>query len=324
MTEGLSKGEINYFTPRRIDSNCDLIISDQESRSCLRYDLDYFSDVFNQEEIDKDNVLVESIELSFKKNIERKSTDEAEKIFHSKKRSEALEVIVANQIELNDWLGENALFYRTTKFDDYTHGTDAVAEFDIGEEPERLALAIDSTSRTDLSHVEEKIDRNISKILNNKLEIKYFESQVKKFKGSIKNVIPVVIGLEGGNTNGLINQFAQLIKLKQKFNSTNPAVSINEKTTAKQAYNRYKKEMVKHPAQMVFLYEIKAQLDMYKKILTRENNQDISVKVSDVERIEEIISDVIRSKGQIEKSPEMVDLRNDAVLNLIEYVSKKR
>lgn len=324
MAEGISKGEINYFTPRRINENCDLIVSDQESRSCLRYDLDYFSDVFSQDEIDRDTALVESIELSFKNKIERKPVGEAEKIFYSKKRSETLEIIVANQIELNDWLGENALFYRTTTFDDYTHGTDAVAEFDIGEEPERLALAIDSTSRTDLSHIEEKIDRNISKILNNKLEIKYFESQVKKFKGSITNVIPVIIGLEGGNTNGLINQFAQLIKLKQKFNSTNPAISVNEKTAAKQAYNRSKKEMIRHPVQMVFLYEIKAQLDMYKKILTRENNPDISVKVSDVDRIEEIISDVIRSKSQIEKSPEMVGLKNDAVLNLIEYVSKKR
>lgn len=324
MAEEVSKHEINYFTPRRVDNNCDLIISDQKSHSCLRYDLNYFSDVFSQEEIEKDNALVESIELSFKKNIEHKPTDEAEKIFHSKKRSEALEIIVANQIELNDWLGENALFYRTTKLDDYTHGTDAVAEFDIGEEPERLALAIDSTSRTDLAHIEEKIDRNISKILNNKLEIKYFESQVKKFKGSIKNVIPVVIGLEGSNTNELINQFAQLIRLKEKFNSTNPAISINEKTTARQIYNRSKKEMVKHPVQMVFLYEIKAQLDMYKTILIRENNPSISVKVSDVDRIEEIISDVIESKNQIEKSPEMVDLKNDAVLNLIEYVSRKR
>lgn len=218
----------------------------------------------------------------------------------------------------------NALFYRTTEFDDKVNGSDAVVEFDIGEEPERLALSIDSTSRTDLFHIEEKIDRNISKILNNKLEIKYFESQVKPFKGSIKNIVPVVVGLEGGNTNELINQFAQLIKLESIFNSSNTIATANEKTGAKQTYNRLRKEIVKHPAQIVFLQQIRCQLSMYKNILLRENNGGINVKTDDIDRMRMIIDGILQDKTSINESPEMANLKNDAVLNLIEYVSQKR
>lgn len=109
MTEGISKGEINYFTPRRVDENCDLIIADFQKTN-YRYDLSYFSDVFDPREISSDEALINSINRSFEKKLSHKPQDEVEKIFHAKKRSEALEIIIASQIELNDWFGEMLFF----------------------------------------------------------------------------------------------------------------------------------------------------------------------------------------------------------------------
>jgi len=316
MLENIHNNEFSS-TPHEISKNCDLIIN---KKSPLRYTLDHFSDVFNNEEIKKDKSHIESIKLSFENK--NKNQENVEKVIHAKKRSEALEIIIADQIELSDWFGEDSLFFRTTEYDDFINNTDAVVEFNIGEEPKRIALAIDSTSRTDLPHVQEKINRNISKILNNNLEIKYFESQIDKFKGSIKGVIPVVIGLEAGNTNDLIDKFAQLIRLKQTLDD--PLIHVNEKMQTRQSSTKCKKEIEKHPAQLIFLREIKSQLEMYKKIIALENNENISIKESDIQSLDQIITDIIDDKKQINQSSQMLPLENDAVYNLISYVSNKK
>ena len=313
--------EVNYFTPKRVSENCDLIIH-QEALTGLRYTLDHFSDVFDPEEIAADNMDLVSAKDRFKKKSQRESPETINNMDFAKKRSEALEIIIADQIELSDWFGGNSLFFRTTEYDDLFNGTDAVVEFDIGEKPERLALAIDSTSSTDMFLIEEKVDRNVAKLLNNNLEIKYFESQIDGYKGSIKNTVPVVIGLEAGNTTDLINIFASIIKFKQKVDD--PSVENNERMNAKQNYSRIKKEVTRHPAQMVFLREIKLQLEMYQRILAREKNPNIAVKESDITRLRKIISDVLGEKKQVDQSPEMLVLKEDAVYNMISYVSGKK
>lgn len=306
-------------TPQEVSKNCDLIIN---AKAPLRYNLNYFSDVFSADEIKKDKSHIESKKLNFKNQEANQDIKSAEKMVHSKKRSEALEIIIADQIELSDWFGGNSLFFRTTEYDDIINGTDAVVEFNIEDQPKRIALAIDSTSRTDLPHVQEKINRNISKILNNNLEIKYFESQIDGFKGLITGIIPVVIGLEAENTNELIDKFAQLIKLKQT--EKNPSTSENEKMQARQSSTRCKKEIEKHPAQLIFLREIKLQLEMYRKIIASENNENIFVKESDIQDITQIITDTLNEKKQIKESSQMLTLKNDAVYNLISYVSKQK
>ena len=46
------------------------------------------------------------------------------------KRSEALEIIIINEGEINNWFGENAYLVRTTKFDDFINGFDGILEID--------------------------------------------------------------------------------------------------------------------------------------------------------------------------------------------------
>jgi len=311
--------DIDRFSPAKVVSeNCDLIIN---NKSTPRPNLDDFSDTFPQSEIHRDQKTVIEIKKMFEDKYRHKSPEELEKLFHSKKRSEALEVIIADQIELNDWFGGNSLFSRTTDYDDYINHTDAVVEFDIGDHPDKLALAIDSTSHTDLVFIEDKINRNVSKILNNSLQIKYFKSQIDGYQGPIKDVIPVVIGLEAGNTNDLIDNFAALIKVQKKIND--PTISSDSKTTARAVLASLRERIVSNPAQIIFLREIQVQLEMYQKIIKKENNPDIFVKPSDITPLQNIISDILEQKKPIEQSTDTLLLKKDAVYNMINYVCKK-
>ena len=234
-------------------------------------------------------------------------------MFAGKKRSESLEIIIGDQIELNNWFGPDALFNRTTEYDDFFNGVDAVAEFKNKEKPQRLALAIDATMKADLTGVKKKIDRNISKLLNNNLEVKYFESKIDDYKGKLKNVIPVVLGVEGEDADELVHKFAELIHLKKKlYKNDSDEKLISEK----------KNQLAQHPVQIIFLKEIKLQLDMYHHILEKENNKSIFVDTQQITDMTSLIDGILKDKHDIEQQPEMKLLEHDAMYNLIQYISK--
>ena len=226
---------------------------------------------------------------------------EIEKVKEGKRRGEALEVIVGDQVELNDWFGPNALLTRTSEYDDVMNGIDAVAEFDFGEErkPERLALGVDASMRADVAMIERKITRNIEKVTGQRepAEVRYFESQIldaaghPSVKGRLEAVVPVVIGLDGEDCDRLMCLFVQLLRLrsnKEKTESINAL--IKEKTL----------EMQKHPVQMVFLLEIKTQLEMYLGLFKEKvMDGDHLAYQSKVKRLLAITNEIIDSKTEI-------------------------
>ncbi len=316
------------LSPReKVSADCDLIIA-ANSRDNPRFTLAYFSDVFSQSDIDVDTQAV----IGIKNHFARKdgSLPEAAKtnLEHARKRSEALEIIVADQIELSDWFGSNSLFFRTTEYDDYFNGVDAVVEFNLGSQtsPERIALSIDTTSRTDTDTIGQKIDRNISKIFSNKLEVKYFESPdldaTNRYKGTIKDVVPVVIGLEAQNVNQLITNFARLIKLNEQ--KKDPSLDSNIRARAAQEHSKLRRQLEQDPSQIVFLEEVCRQLDLYHKLITRENNPTINVKPSSLLKLSIIIEDILNQKEDIKRSPRMRLLNHDTVYNFIGYHCQKR
>lgn len=322
MSEGINHNFIDRIeSPEdRTTKNCDFIISQADQKSI--YNLDAFSDIFPKEEIQKDKIFVSNIESKWRAKTLLIDQKYRENLFCSKKRSEALEIIISDQIELNNWFGQDAFFYKTTRYDDIVNGTDAVVEFTTEDKPERLALAIDSTSNTSQQKIKEKIDRNIAKVLNNSLEVKYFNSQVNEDKGVLKGVIPVVIGLEAKNTNNLIDNFAQIIRLKQTSESS--SITETHKASSKKEYLILRDKMVSNPTQIIFLEEIRMQLNMYQSILNSENNPNVFVQQTDVSKLIKIIEDILTNKEDIIKNPETKVLRNDTVYNLIGYESKKK
>jgi len=329
MTFESQNSNNNEFYPNnKIIEYCNTII-DYSQKKYPRYDLSHFAGYFTDDEIEQDNNRIEHIKNNFLKKNSSLGLENQKIIDYSKMKGEALEVIIADQIENSDWFGDESLFFRTTEYDDFINGVDAVVEFNIEESnhPERISLSIDSTSCTGSEIIKNKIDRNISKILNNKLEVKYYESPVldadQAYTGSLKDIVPVVIGLESSNTSHLVASFSRFIQLESLVNDTK--LSNNLRVTYRKEFNSLRREIEKDPCQLVFLKEIKYQLEMYSRILTKENNPNINVKVSDVNKITKIINNILEEKNEIEKSFEVSILRkNDAVYNLIGYHCNSR
>lgn len=314
------------LVPREdISRRCDIIINHAQ-HSYPRFDLEYFRNrsVYPNATIDQDIILFENIKKNFAKKDNSYSKSDQERIAHSKKRSEALEIIIADQIETSDWFGDTALFFRSTEFDDYVNGVDAVVEFDEPDGDHQLALSIDSTSKTTLQSLVPKIDRNISKILTNRCSVKYYESPRldNPYIGPLVDIVPVVVGLESTHTSDLIISFTRLIDLERS--SKDPNTSSNLRTILRNEFNQLRRKIEKDPTQIVFLEEIKSQLEMYHTIISRENNPQINISTKKIDGIIDIITNVLVSKDSIMANLEATIPQGDAVFDLIKYSSQKR
>lgn len=111
----------------------------------------------------------------------------------SKQTADVFEYIVYHQIELSNWLGQNAETVRTSEYDDIINGIDLIVEFSDEYSSKHLALAIDVTFGT--QSIAKKFQRMKDEILRDNLaEIKYFKSH--NFKGTLKQLPRIVIGVE--------------------------------------------------------------------------------------------------------------------------------
>lgn len=253
------------------------------------------SEKYFDEDIDNDEIIVESLKEKFSNDTLKVSSEVSEIIKRSDKRAEALEIIINEQSEMAEWLGPDVFTIRTTEYDDFVNGVDMVLEFITDEKDvERIALAIDA-SCADFGIIGKKIDRNINKIIGKdrkKPKVKYFQSEADpSVKETIEGVIPVVIGIEGRNVDSLVEDF-----------------SSNEKT----------KKMGRHPAQKVFLEEIRMQLEAYLNILDRNDNKyKPNIEGDKIKTILEIIEGIIDQKKDID----MGYLKNDRVLSSIKMKS---
>ena len=113
------------------------------------------------------------------------SPDELER----KRLSDATEHLVQNQIEINNWFGEDVLMIPSSEYDDIFKGFDAFVEF---QDISHLGLALDFTSS---KKPEEKFNRIRSEIdKGNPPTAKYFES--KHIVGRLKSVVRCVIEVD--------------------------------------------------------------------------------------------------------------------------------
>ncbi len=315
--------EVKSSLKEDVSKCCEIIIGYSKEKY-IRYDLSYFSDIYSPEVIEHDTRYVEQLKKRFERDDSNRGSEYSFLIKRDHERGEALEIIIANQIESSDWFGSNSLFFRTTEFDDIANGVDAVVEFNFEDDnhPERLSLLIDSTSNTNPTKISQKIDRNVGKLLTNKLQVKYYESPNldpdSAYKGMLRDVIPVIIGLEAVNTNQLIISFSRLISLEKLVNDT--SLPNNERANYQKEFTQTRRKIEKDPSQLIFLKEIICQLDMYSRILTRENNPNINVKNSTVEKLKKIIEDIVEEKKDISNLYQTKDLVwSDTVHNLISY-----
>ncbi len=226
-----------------------------------------------------------------KKGIEKSNSGlgETEKriMEENKKRGRCFEIVLGDRIHQGEWLGKDVKTSRTSEYDDVINGVDMVIEFDK-ERPERMAIAVDASTSSNVKVIEEKIRRNIEKIRKKKdmQEVKYFNSQIKDangeyYQGSLKNLIPVVVGADKNNVDNLFDTFAELKSLEE-----------DKGGFVEEWKNDLIKKLNKDPLQGVFLKEIKIQLETYKSIIGEENKEFID----QCESLLKIINEVIEEK----------------------------
>lgn len=282
--------------------NVDLVLATETQKRPHEADfVDESKSGFSQLDVKRDIETTEKMEERFKKDWDHLPENDIQRIKEGKKRSEALEVIIIDKGEEMNWFGERAHLSRTSRFDDIFNGIDGVLEFDIQESnPYGIALEIDASMKPDQETMKKKITRNTDKVLGKgkAIEVKYFQSKISGEKKKLTFVIPVVTGVEGDNANKLIELFADIERLKKPGKDEELQKKIDE------AKN--------NPAQLIFLKEIKMQLEMYSKLLGKEGGMKQLYR-KEVDKLVDIIKNIIDSKNNIDSKT----LESDGVYNLV-------
>ncbi len=139
-----------------------------------------FIDLYGEENVARDIQKIESLKAKFEH-------DEIKRV------AEVFEAMVYQHTELSDWLGPNAETIRPSEYDDIVNGIDLIVEFNNEDFTKHLALGVDVTFGSQT--IGKKMERIKAEITSDELAtVKYFESH--GFKGSLKQVPRVVIGLE--------------------------------------------------------------------------------------------------------------------------------
>ncbi|MFA5886576.1 MAG: hypothetical protein WC863_02215 [Patescibacteria group bacterium] len=284
-----------------------------------------FKDIFDEKTITDDSNFVNRLQDKFDSQLRHLDSKSIEKIRDGEKRSEVLEIIIAVDGERYEWAGDKARLSRTSRFDDLANGVDIILEFIPGEEnnnkntADRLALGVDASSNGDTYALRENLERNIQKLSgqkNQKLpEVKYFQSAIDKSnRGQLKNVIPVVIGLDATHVNELMKICASLRNLTN-IKSRESLKNLGADTETLQT--ELEEKLKNHPAQVVIYRQMVAQLTYYLKILKYTNNP-----VTDDYKLK--INSILERLYRIKESKKNIPINNyadDEVLAAIEEVT---
>jgi len=235
--------ESEDFILNRIDKNPEVEPILDYAKKMERPDPRDFTDVYSSEEIDKDLRHLSKLEVKM---------DKGELVEKNKKRGEAFEIVLADQV---DWMGSEALSTLSSRYDDVVNGVDVVVEF----EEEKLAFAVDASINCDPAKIKEKVEKSLGKVMQGGCKVKYFQSQKDNYKGSLEGLIPVVVGLEKENADELLRTFSRLKRLEKE-----------KKEDMKSTRNELREKLYETPLQGVFLRQIKVQLQMY--IAATEND----------------------------------------------------
>jgi len=178
------------------------------------------------------------------------------------------EAIIHEQAELSDWLGQDVITKKASRYDDYNNGIDTIAEF--AHPKGNLVLAIDVTTANPTKKLE-GIKNDIDK--GTLSHIKYFESSDEKFKGHFRGIAPKVI--VGAEHRAVLRLASMWLK--------------NEK-----------KELGAHYMQLQILDEIVAQLDVFMRYADKIGQKNLG---NIYEKQRDLIVAIRESKNLLYQQP---------------------
>ncbi|HEY4474512.1 MAG TPA: hypothetical protein VJC06_01145 [Candidatus Paceibacterota bacterium] len=209
------------------------------------------------------------------------------------KKAKLLEAILAEQIELSDWFGSDALTIIPAEYDDLYNGVDLAVEFEKDTKPTYTALGIDITSSA--GSITKKLAIIKAYILRGDLgRIKYFKSERDNLPPrQIQGIPQLVIG----TNKDLIKQLSELwlavnrerIYKEQSYTG----LSVEAVQSQKEKMRRAKEELATHRVQVLLLKEIQIQLETFAKFSRKKDIPDVAEKF---EFLLHLISSIIAEK----------------------------
>ena len=223
------------------DENIDLSNAAEKARRVLakeRIPMAIFRGVYSEEEIGRDLMYVKKKEAEFRD--EYKKLEPGERRIHD--IAKIFEAIFHQHSELSNWLGDDAVTFKASRYDDIKNGVDEIVKFGIEEDEDAsyLALMVDVTVGS--RGLEKKLSRIKKEIETGKLaNIKYFYDDTKKEKKALNNIPRLVIGVEPKQVKELMMMWLEddangLAKHKVQF------TILQEMYVQAQAYKDYAKK----------------------------------------------------------------------------------
>ncbi|OGI94748.1 hypothetical protein A3A03_03590 [Candidatus Nomurabacteria bacterium RIFCSPLOWO2_01_FULL_40_18] len=180
------------------------------------------------------------------------------------KLATVFEAILHEHGEQSNWFGETAVTIKTSRFDDIANGVDEIVEFEEQESsPSYLALAVDATYSTFPDHKLQKIKAEINE--GELAQIKYAVVENIGFRGELKKVPKVVVGVSARTVNELVELWL----------------------------SKDNKALANHPVQMQILEEVLMQAQAFAKYAESKGHHEIARKY---EKTQAIIEGVIEQK----------------------------
>lgn len=257
-------------------------------------------------DIDKDLARVAELEKRYIREDDPSSIDR-------RRRGELLEALLTDQIELENWLGQDARTIVPSRYDDLEHGVDIMVLFEIEGFIKYLALSVDAT--TSKSNIAKKIKRIRDDIDQGRLtRIKYFLYEPPDQPGQrsdLSDVPRVVVGADVQSTRELARLWLDFENARrQKRASRDPEESDGLKLQIQKA----KKKLAEHRTQFQILYEIKAQLEYFIKLALAQNKNSLAVRYQGAL---DTINDVLNQKDFKLDETERQKIEQDEVYRAI-------
>lgn len=203
-----------------------------------------FIDLYGQKTVKSD---VDWVKQQKANHQEKNSPSE---IWH-KKVADILEAILHQQIEANNYFGENVWTIKTCSYDDFRNHIDSILEIRHPEQKSAnySGIALDVTSASHPDRLAKKVNRILDKIKRGELaKIKYFQSEFLNIRGEKSNVPLFVIGCDLKHTEEL----------------------------ARLWYNDKQHALAEHPIQVLLLKQIIQQAQLYHDYAKKVNQPEIA------------------------------------------------
>ncbi len=196
-----------------------------------------------------------------KKNIERIDPEPSH-------LAKTLEALFAEQIELSEWLGENAQTIITSTYDDFFNGVDMAVEFSTDQGFRHMVFGIDVTSSS--QGLEKKLSIAREKIHEGKLtQIKYFKSDTSNIRGELSNIPLFVIGVSAKTVSEVASLRLLIHTLRQKINQPEEMVGgVRFSPEAKESFRERLRETSTKLASHFVRYQILQELSMQLEVFT--------------------------------------------------------